>query len=143
MNKSRILAGAMAAALAVSGCMTAYGANGAVTSDEITEREQNLTGALHPRDAVINAPDKDKVVNGGHQHALGLTLIVLSLPGQWKEILHMMAVEEIPDLQGAPAVAMGNTHGEPLFEFIGNTFIKNTIGGHRANNILRRGNRRF
>ena len=40
MNKSRILAGAMAAALAVSGCMTAYGANGAVTSDEITEREQ-------------------------------------------------------------------------------------------------------
>ena len=40
MNKSRILAGAMAAALVVSGCMTAYGANGAVTSDEITEREQ-------------------------------------------------------------------------------------------------------
>ena len=113
------------------------------TPHDITEREQNLTGALHPRDTVVDAPDKDKVVNGGHQHTLGLTLMVLSLPGQWKEILHMMAVEEIPNLHGAPAVAMGNTHGEPLFEFIGNTFIKNTIGGHRANNILRRGNRRF
>lgn len=113
------------------------------TPHDITEREQDLTGALHPRDAVVDAPDKDEVVNGGHQHTLGLALMVLALPSQWKEILHMMAIKEIPDFQGPLAIAMGNTHGEPLFEFIGNTFIKNTIGGHRANDILRRGNRRF
>ena len=97
---------------------------------------------LHHRDAFLDTPDEDKVVDSGDEDTSGLSVTVLPLPGHGKEVLDFMLGEEVADLNSAFAVAMGNAHGEPLFEVVGNTFIKNIIGGHRANDV-RRGNRRF
>ena len=53
-----------------------------------------------------------------------------------------MLGEEVADLNSAFAIAMGDAHGKPLFEVVGNAFVEYTIGGHRAKDV-RRGNRRF